>query len=237
MFEDHPDSLENDLKLSDTAFNDLFSEFDIPTQDLHCFRARVDDDRDSQPDIDELLSSNAVKFLIEQHQSQQTAMQVLSHQSDRVSTTKKQVTKPTREPEPISVTMEQFQAVRPAPSLSPSSYGDTFHFQLLSATHGRSNSTTNAISTLLENSTIIGNNIPLKIVKAKGQALTCTASEELDSSMHASSGGTRRRSTHNAIEKRYRSSINERIHELKDIVAPNDEKVGEKRETERARQD
>lgn len=38
-------------------------------------------------------------------------------------------------------------------------------------------------------------------------------------------GRVRRKSSHNAIEKRYRSSINERILELKDIVAATDEKV------------
>ena len=111
MFKDHPDSLENDLKLSDTAFNDLFSEFDTPTHDFQCFHAAAADDaHGSRPNIDELLSSNTIKFLIEQHQSQQTAMEPLSHQSDRV-------TQPTREHEPISVTMDQFQAVRPALSL------------------------------------------------------------------------------------------------------------------------
>lgn len=38
-------------------------------------------------------------------------------------------------------------------------------------------------------------------------------------------GRVRRKSSHNAIEKRYRSSINERILELKEIVADTDEKV------------
>jgi sterol regulatory element-binding transcription factor 1 len=38
-------------------------------------------------------------------------------------------------------------------------------------------------------------------------------------------GRVRRKSSHNAIEKRYRSSINERILELKEIVSDNDEKV------------
>ena len=38
-------------------------------------------------------------------------------------------------------------------------------------------------------------------------------------------GRGRRKSSHNAIEKRYRSSINERILELKEIVAADDEKV------------
>jgi sterol regulatory element-binding transcription factor 1 len=42
---------------------------------------------------------------------------------------------------------------------------------------------------------------------------------------HGNGGRVRRKSSHNAIEKRYRSSINERILELKEIVAVNDEKV------------
>lgn len=46
------------------------------------------------------------------------------------------------------------------------------------------------------------------------------------SSTNTNGGGRiRRKSSHNAIEKRYRSSINERIHELKEIVADTDEKV------------
>ena len=40
-------------------------------------------------------------------------------------------------------------------------------------------------------------------------------------------GRVRRKSSHNAIEKRYRSSINERILELKEIVADTDEKVSD----------
>jgi hypothetical protein len=43
---------------------------------------------------------------------------------------------------------------------------------------------------------------------------------------HGNNGGrVRRKSSHNAIETRYRSSINERILELKEIVSDNDEKV------------
>jgi len=42
-------------------------------------------------------------------------------------------------------------------------------------------------------------------------------------------GRVRRKSSHNAIEKRYRSSINERILELKEIVSDNDEKVNQER--------
>ncbi len=41
---------------------------------------------------------------------------------------------------------------------------------------------------------------------------------------------TRRNSSHNAIEKRYRSSINEKLHELKEIIAASDRKVGEEEE-------
>ena len=43
---------------------------------------------------------------------------------------------------------------------------------------------------------------------------------------NGSGGRVRRKSSHNAIEKRYRSSINERILELKEMVADGDEKVG-----------
>jgi len=46
------------------------------------------------------------------------------------------------------------------------------------------------------------------------------------SNLNGTTGGrVRRKSSHNAIEKRYRSSINERILELKEIVADTDEKV------------
>ena len=70
----------------------------------------------------------------------------------------------------------------------------------------------NTMSTLLENSTIIGNNIPLKIV---------------NQTTNENGGRVHRKPSHNAIEKRYRCSINEKILELKEIVAITDEKVGE----------
>ena len=98
------------------------------------------------------------------------------------------------------------------------------------------------LSSFLENSTIIGNNIPLKIVNQMSNNQSSdeysrhgsptnmhsvtTTSTHLGTGVSSSGGGrVRRKSSHNAIEKRYRSSINERILELKEIVAVNDEKV------------
>jgi Helix-loop-helix DNA-binding domain len=53
-----------------------------------------------------------------------------------------------------------------------------------------------------------------------------TSSTHLGAGVSSGGGGrVRRKSSHNAIEKRYRSSINERILELKEMVAANDEKV------------
>ncbi|CAF4265530.1 unnamed protein product, partial [Adineta steineri] len=95
---------------------------------------------------------------------------------------------------------------------------------------------------LLENSTIIGNNIPLKIINQsnytnnnnnnnssdEGSRHDSPSNNMSSSSMNfgnGSGGRVRRKSSHNAIEKRYRSSINERILELKEIVADTDEKV------------
>jgi sterol regulatory element-binding transcription factor 1 len=94
----------------------------------------------------------------------------------------------------------------------------------------RSNIHSSTLSAVLENSTIIGNNIPLKIVH---EPTDCCRDEFIDSHRSTSSnkatsnGAGQRRSSHNAIEKRYRSSINEKILELKDIVAIDDEKVNE----------
>ena len=121
-----------------------------------------------------------------------------------------------KKPEPIPVTMDQFQAlIRSAPDTSTPNVG--------------------SFSSLLENSTIIGNNIPLKIIN---QPNTTSSDENsrhdsptnsqntTGTSINFGHGGrVRRKSSHNAIEKRYRSSINERILELKEIVADTDEKV------------
>lgn len=51
--------------------------------------------------------------------------------------------------------------------------------------------------------------------------------ESTNSKSNQSSTNSRRKPSHNAIEKRYRSSINERIRELKQIVVANDEKVND----------
>lgn len=121
-----------------------------------------------------------------------------------------------KKPEPIPVTLDQFQAlICSAPDTSTPNVG--------------------SFSSLLENSTIIGNNIPLKIINQPNN----TSSDEnsrhdsptnnqtyTGTSINFGHGGrVRRKSSHNAIEKRYRSSINERILELKEIVADTDEKV------------
>jgi hypothetical protein len=126
-----------------------------------------------------------------------------------------------KKPEPIPVTLDQFQAlICSAPDTSTPNVG--------------------SFSSLLENSTIIGNNIPLKIINQQSHVNSTSSDENSrhDASpnnhmsttgINFSNGGrVRRKSSHNAIEKRYRSSINERILELKEIVADTDEKVDEK---------
>ena len=113
---------------------------------------------------------------------------------------------------------------------------------MCSAPDSSPSSNVGTLSSFLENSTIIGNNIPLKIVNqmSNNQSSDEYSRHGSPTNMHSvstnnghlgagvSSGGggrVRRKSSHNAIEKRYRSSINERILELKEIVAANDEKV------------
>lgn len=121
-----------------------------------------------------------------------------------------------KKPEPIPVTLDQFQALMcSAPDTSTPNVG--------------------SFSSLLENSTIIGNNIPLKIVNQPNNNSSDEYSRHGSPTNSQSTAGTsinfghggrvRRKSSHNAIEKRYRSSINERILELKEIVADTDEKV------------
>ncbi len=97
---------------------------------------------------------------------------------------------------------------------------------MIYATRDTSKTNINIISSLLENSTIIGHNIPLKIVHHQDSPLT-NEDNYLSIIPNGIDGGTRRKSSQNMIEKRYRSSINEKINELKGIVAPSDEKVSE----------
>ena len=122
-----------------------------------------------------------------------------------------------KKPEPIPVTLDQFQA-------------------LMCSVPDTSTPNVGSFSSLLENSTIIGNNIPLKIVNQPNNINNNSSDEN---SRHDSppnnhmninfgnGGRVRRKSSHNAIEKRYRSSINERILELKEMVSDTDEKVDE----------
>ncbi|CAF0850328.1 unnamed protein product [Rotaria sp. Silwood1] len=288
------DYLTCDLKLSDTTFNDLFSEFDLNPNDFQYFDSsanantypqqsaqvpvelppsynealfstsvtNIAQTSNVQPIIDDYLSSVALKSLIEPHQVQQTmvkysnspplsvptpqtnysesssilSMDISEHQSNRNSPGRKATTSkrsrpppPThlpkliKKPEPIPVTFDQFQA-------------------LIRSTSDASNSNVGSFSSLLENSTIIGNNIPLKIINQTNFNNNNSSDENSrqDSSPSHSNittninfgngtttngGRVRRKSSHNAIEKRYRSSINERILELKEIVADSDEKV------------
>jgi hypothetical protein len=123
-----------------------------------------------------------------------------------------------KKPEPIPVTLDQFQAlICSAPDISTPNVG--------------------SFSSLLENSTIIGNNIPLKIVNQPNNNSSDensrhdspTNNHMTTSNINFGNGGrVRRKSSHNAIEKRYRSSINERILELKEMVSDTDEKVDKK---------
>ncbi|CAF2414532.1 unnamed protein product [Rotaria sp. Silwood2] len=292
------DYLTCDLKLSDTALNDLFSEFDLNPNDFQYFDSstnthvypqqsaqvpvelppsydtallstsltNITQTPNVQPVIDDYLSSVALKSLIEQHQTQQAMVKystspplsvptpqtsysesssilstdVSEHQSNRNSPGRKATTSkrsrpppPThlhkliKKPEPIPVTLDQFQA-------------------LICSTSDTSNSNVGSFSNLLENSTIIGNNIPLKIVNQTNLINNNNNNNSSDENSHQDSppshpnittninfgsgtnisgGRIRRKSSHNAIEKRYRSSINERILELKEIVADTDEKV------------
>ncbi|CAF0788477.1 unnamed protein product [Adineta ricciae] len=287
---DIKDYLTCDLKLSDTAFNDFFSEFDISTNDFQYFDPSTNttttylqpppielpppsydatvlptaSDKITQNSnvqtreapVEEYMSSGTLQTLIEQHQAHQSVMKYSSSPPPPSTPTSSMLSvgiseyqrnkstsgsKPTsskrsrpshpahlpkliKKPEPIPVTLDQFQAlICSAPDTSTSNVG--------------------SFSSLLENSTIIGNNIPLKIVNQnshmsnnnnssdEGSRHDSPSNSHMATSTHGGFGnGTgggrvRRKSSHNAIEKRYRSSINERILELKEIVADTDEKV------------
>ncbi len=77
---------------------------------------------------------------------------------------------------------------------------------------------------MLENSTIIGHNISLKIVHQINSNQPDSLMNNNKKSITRNENNTR--TYHNTIEKRSRSSINERIHQLKEIVAASDGKVG-----------
>lgn len=85
------DYLTSDFKLSDTALNDLFSEFDFKPDDFQCFDSLPNSNTYSQTDLppsydtallanvkpqqspamNEYMSSNALQSLIEQHHQNQ----------------------------------------------------------------------------------------------------------------------------------------------------------------------
>lgn len=114
---------------------------------------------------------------------------------------------------------------------------------MISAVPENSNSQTVNYTNALDNTTSFGNNVPLRIVNQNSQFSSNSSDENsrhgspfsattngtnvfgASSSITHSNGRVRRKSSHNAIEKRYRSSINEKILELKEIVADTDEKV------------
>lgn len=257
-FGDLREYLSSDLKLSDGSFSDLFSEFDLNPNDFQSldvlatqtgFNQQQTTSTDLPPpayetipltnNFDHYLSTNDVKpFADQQHSFQyETSTSNFSETSSIFSTdsttrpTKKQsqtkrpraappvhLPKLIKKPEPIPVTFDQFQA-------------------LICSTPETNATRVGNFSTILENSTIIGNNIPLKIV-AQTNNFSSDENSRHDSPLSSQSGATsntsvnfngtgrvRRKSSHNAIEKRYRSSINERILELKEMVADNDEKV------------
>ena len=120
---DIKDYLTCDLKLSDTALNDFFSEFDINTSDFQYFDPLTNTNttyleqtvqtpselpppsydvallststnkmtqnsnvQTIQPVIDEYISSNALKSLIEQHQVQQSIVKYSSSPPPTVPT-------------------------------------------------------------------------------------------------------------------------------------------------------
>jgi hypothetical protein len=113
------------LKLSDTALNDFFSEFDINASDFQYFDPSINTNinylqqtvqspielpppyetallatstniitqNTNVPVIDEYISSNALKSLIEQHQAQQTIVKYSSSPPPTVPTTYSEVIK------------------------------------------------------------------------------------------------------------------------------------------------
>ncbi|CAF5143340.1 unnamed protein product [Rotaria sp. Silwood1] len=254
----------NDIQCIDSSTNDinsLHTSSDLPSSyktTLHS--AAIDNNGQTlQTEFDEVLSPEVFKLLIEQYQQQQTnnelpfsassclptdhhefaSTNTSNGQVDQIIFTRQQTMncsqsslssvqfpKLIEKPEPITITYDQFQALmRSIPNTSTTS--------------------ANTISTLLENSTIIANNIPLRIVHQTSHNLISNSSDKFSHQdsltennnnnnnntesiiVNGNGNRSRRKLSHTAIEKRYRSSINEKINELKEIVAVTDGKVGE----------
>ncbi|CAF4026721.1 unnamed protein product [Rotaria sordida] len=274
------DYLTCDFKLSDdNVLNDILSDFDINTNNIQCIDSLTNDInyfhtssnlpssykttlhstainnniQSLQAEFDEVLSPDAFKLVIEQHQQQQTnnespffstnysspiddhestSINPLNYQTDQIIITRKptincsqssvQFPKLIEKPDPITITFDQFQT-------------------LIHAIPNTSKTSANTISTLLENSTIIANNIPLRIVHQTSHNHNSNGSDKFNYQdsltnnnnnnesiiVNGNGNRSRRKLSHTAIEKRYRSSINEKINELKEIVAATDGKVGE----------
>lgn len=201
MFNDISETFFDDLKSPDTTtMNEFFSNF----TDFQSFPPNSMENHVVQNEINRQHSETTFKFLIEPQQVETSSTSTLNYiQAPSISTAHPiQLAIPFttigQKAEPIAVTFDQFQS-------------------LINSQNDRSN----GISSLLQNSTIIGNNIPLKIVSSTSD----TSRSTIKSTIEANCSRPRRKSTHNVIEKRYRSSINEKILELKDIVASNDGKI------------
>ncbi|CAF4710407.1 unnamed protein product [Rotaria sp. Silwood1] len=252
----------NDIQCIDSSTNDinsLHTSSDLPSSyktTLHS--AAIDNNGQTlQTEFDEVLSPEVFKLLIEQYQQQQTnnelpfsassclptdhhefaSTNTSNCQVDQIIFTRQQTMncsqsslssvqfpKLIEKPEPITITYDQFQALmRSIPNTSTTS--------------------ANTISTLLENSTIIANNIPLRIVHQTSHNLISNSSDKFSHQdsltennnnnnnntesiiVNGNGNRSRRKLSHTAIEKRYRSSINEKINELKEIVAVTDGKI------------
>ncbi|CAF3325592.1 unnamed protein product [Rotaria socialis] len=251
----------NDIQYFDVSINDV--NYFHSSQDLSSsckatlYSTAINTNVQSfQSGFDEVLSPDAFELLIEQQEKQQTnnepSFSSLSYKSidhhdpsskdmsnyeagniyvtrEETATTRSDYssTEPSfqfshlnNSTEPITFTIDQFQAL----------------INLISNT---SQTNVNTISTLLEHSTIVANNIPLRIVDQTNKLPNADISNKFSHQDSITKNGNssesivvnrndncpRRTSTSNATEKRYRSSINEKIYELKEIVAASDGKI------------
>ncbi|CAF2491172.1 unnamed protein product [Rotaria sp. Silwood2] len=251
----------NDIQCIDSSINDInyfHTSPDLPSSYKTTLNSEAINNnvQSLQAEFDEVLSPDPFKLLIEQYQKQQTNNELLfsppsciptdhresasanmsNYQADQIIATREQTTtcsqsplssvpfpKLIEKPEPIIITFDQFQT-------------------LIRAIPNTSKTSANTISTLFENSTIIANNIPLRIVHQTSHNHTSNSSDKFshqdsltenhnnnNESIIGNGNGNdnrpRRNLSHTAIEKRYRSSINEKINELKEIVAITDGKI------------
>jgi hypothetical protein len=147
--------LSYDLKSSDTGFNDIFFEFDGNPNGFQSFDGSINDVNSSQStihllpsnnaallsmttnntmqstqlELDQMLSSDTLKLLIEQHQRKQSNINSSSSPPYSIPTNQTiteysrpppsvQLSELIKKPEPIPITFDQFQAVRAIYKLS-----------------------------------------------------------------------------------------------------------------------